>query len=106
MLQDIIASAIADGAPVEASMLTAAIRVMAALEAIGPKMRDAMATEPYFPVEYPKWVDGVLVMVTPDVVVADPPRRHRLHRRLHNRPRSLMPPRISHRQRRPNRWQR
>jgi len=53
-------------------MLTAAIRVMAALEAIGPKMRDAMATEPYFPVEYPKWVDGVLVMVTPDVVVADP----------------------------------
>lgn len=56
----IIAAAIADGEAVEAAM-SAATRVESALHAVGPKMREAMTTEPYLPVEFPKWVGEVLV---------------------------------------------
>lgn len=59
-LATIIATAIADGGPVADSM-PAAERVVAALPGIGPKFKDAVANEPYAPVEYPKWVDGHLV---------------------------------------------
>lgn len=59
-LASIIATAIADGGPV-ADAMSAAERVVAALPAIGPKFTDAVASEPYAPVDYPKWVNGHLV---------------------------------------------
>jgi hypothetical protein len=57
MIEDIIAQAIADGAPVEEHQ-AAASRVAAALMKAGLV---AIPPAPYRPKEYPKWVDGKIV---------------------------------------------